>query len=132
MKTDARVLDRVAFVVAAALGLLTTAADRAAPFGDDSAKSTILLWLLFSGLLGFARPKRPWRWAVSIGPWLPATALVLHALGQPGWVRPDTYATALILVVVSLAVCSLGAYGGAFTRLALFPPAPPHGGAVEG
>jgi hypothetical protein len=48
--------------------LLAAAAERAAPFEDDSAKSTILLWLLFSGLLGFARPKRPWRWAVSIGP----------------------------------------------------------------
>jgi hypothetical protein len=48
--------------------------------------------------------------------------LVLHVLGLPGSVHPNTYTTILILLPLSLAVCSIGAYGGALARRALLPP----------
>jgi hypothetical protein len=104
-----------------------TAHRRARPaslFGDDSAQFTVFLWLLSSGLLGFARPRRPWLWALFIGPWLSLTNLVLHLLGLPGSIHPDTYTTILILLPLSLAVCSLGAYVGALVRRALRPLSP--------
>jgi hypothetical protein len=119
-----RLSTHAVFVVAAILGLLIAAADVAAPFGDDTAPFIVFLWLLTSGVLGFARPRRPWWWAVSVGPWLPLTHLIRHALGWSGPIRPDTYGSALILLVFSVAVCSLGAYGGALARR-FVPFAPP-------
>jgi hypothetical protein len=124
MKHDSRASQALAIVIASISGLVIAALDRAAPFGDDSAKLTLLLWLLASGLLGFARPRRPWLWAVLIGPWLSLTNLVRHVLGLPGSVHPDSYRTILLLLPLSLAVCSLGAYGGALARRAWFPPLP--------
>ena len=50
-----------------------------APFGDDTGQFTVFLWLVSSGLLGFVMPRRPWLWAVSIGPWLP---LMMRRSGQ--------------------------------------------------
>jgi hypothetical protein len=122
MKFDSRISQAIAIVIASISGLFIAAIDRAALFGDDSAQFTVFLWLVFSGLLGFARPHRPWLWAVLIGPGLPLTSLVLHVLGLPGSVHPDTYTTILLLLPISLAVCSFGAYGGALVRRALLPP----------
>jgi hypothetical protein len=124
MKHDNGALPAVAIVIATGLGLLIALLDRASLFGDDSAQFTVFLWLLCSGLLGFARPRRPWLWAVLIGPWLSLTNLVLHVLGQPGSVHPNAYTTILILLPISLAVCSVGAYGGALVRRALMPLSP--------
>ena len=124
MKHDNQSSQGVAMVIASGLGLLIAALDRASLFGDDSAQFTLFLWLLSSGLLGFVRPLRPWLWAALIGPWLSLTNLVLHVLGLPGSIHPDTYTTILILLPLSLAVCSLGAYGGASVRRALRPPSP--------
>lgn len=101
---------------------LLTAVDKAAPFGDDTSQFTVFLWLVFSGLLGFAVPRRPWRWAVLMGPWLPLTHLLVHAMGLPDSIRPNTYTAILILVPVSLAVCSLGVYAGAFARRLVVQP----------
>jgi hypothetical protein len=81
-----------------------------------------VLWLLFSGSLGFASPRRPWLWAVLIGPWLSLKNLVLRVAGRPGWVHPSTYTTILVLLPVSLIVCSVGAYGGAWLRRTFLPP----------
>ncbi len=124
MKHDMRSSQAAAMAIAAVLGLLIAALDRASLFGDDSAQFTALLWLLSSGLLGFALPRRPWLWASLIGPWLSLTNSVLHVLGLPGSVHPDTYLTILILLPLSLAVCLLGAYVGALARRALQPPSP--------
>jgi hypothetical protein len=127
MKHDSRTSQAIAMVFASISGLVIAALDRASFFGDDSAQFTVFLWLLASGLLGFTRPRRPWLWAVLIGPWLSLTNLVRHVLGLPGSVHPDTYTTILLLLPLSLAICSLGAYGGALARRALLPPSPdPH------
>ncbi len=112
----------MAALIASGLGLLIAALDTAAPFGDDSSKLTILLWLMAGGSLGFVMPSRPWRWAMLVGPWLPLTHLLAHVLGLPDSIHPNTYATILTLVPVSLAVCSVGAYGGALTRRLLAQP----------
>lgn len=49
---------------------------------------------------------------------MPLAHLALHALGRPHSLDPNTYATALLLVPVSLGVCLVGVYAGAFARAA--------------
>jgi hypothetical protein len=112
----------IGLAVASALGILIALLDRAEPFGDDSSKSTILLWLACSGLLGFALPRRPWLWAIAVGPWLPATYLILHALGLHSPIKPDTYTSSVLLMGVSVVVCAVGAYAGALVRRVVRPP----------
>jgi hypothetical protein len=112
----------IAIAVASGLGIMVALVDRAAPFGDDSSKSTIVLWLACSGLLGFAMPVRPWRWALLVGPWLSAMYLMLHALGSPAPINPNTVTGILILLPFSLTVCSVGAYAGALARRLILPP----------
>jgi hypothetical protein len=125
MKTMRGVEQTTAVAVASGLGILIALVDRAAPFGDDSSKSTIVLWLACSGLLGLAMPRRPWLWAVTVGPWLPAMYLVLQAMGLHSPIKPDTYTTSLLLVGVSLVVCAVGAYVGALARRIIGPPSRP-------
>ena len=115
----------IAIGVASGLGIMVAVIDRAAPFGDDSSKSTILLWLACSGLLGFALPSRPWRWSLLVGPWLPAMYLALHALDSPVPINPNTVASILILLPFSLTVCAMGAYAGSMTRRFILPPPSP-------
>jgi hypothetical protein len=107
------------YAAASAFGMLTAGIDVAAPFGDDSAKATLLLLVVFSGLLGFLLPRGPWRWALAMAAWLPLGHLVLHALGLNDTINPNTYATILLLLPVSLVACSVGAYAGAFLRRGL-------------
>jgi hypothetical protein len=102
--------------LAVILGLLVAVFDVAVPFGDDTEKCTVLLWAVFSGLLGYVQPRRVWRWAFLVGPWVPATHFVLHVLDLPDTVNPDSYITILILVPVSLVICGIGAWTGAILR----------------
>ena len=118
----------IAIAIASGLGIMVALVDRATPFGDDSSKSTIVLWLACSGLLGLAMPVRPWRWALLVGPWLPATYLVLHVLGSPAPINPNTVNGILILLPFSLTVCALGAYAGAMARRFIVPPSRPMAG----
>ncbi|HWE40320.1 MAG TPA: hypothetical protein VG406_27460 [Isosphaeraceae bacterium] len=107
MKRDSMLGDAAAAVVAAGLGLLVTAIDIAAPFGDDSSKSTIVLLFAAGALLGLARPRHPWRWSLLVGIWLPASS-ALRGGSKP-----------LLLLLVSLAVSTLGAFAGALARAPL-------------
>jgi hypothetical protein len=102
--------------VASFLGLLVGFTDVLSLFRDDSSQFTIFLWLVCSGVLGFARPERPWFWAVAMGPWLSLTYLALPTLSPSGMVERKTWASLLGLLAVSLAVCSAGAYAGAVAR----------------
>jgi hypothetical protein len=122
MKKTIGVEQMIGLAVASVLGIVIALVDRAEPFGDDSSKSTILLWLACSGVLGFALPHSPWLWAVSVGPWLSAMYLILHALGLHSPIKPDTYTTCLLLMGVSLVVCAVGAYAGALVRHIIRPP----------
>ncbi len=125
MKRDSGLSRTLGVVVASGLGILIGLIDRAALFGDDSSKPTILLWLASSGFLGFAMPDRAWRWAVFVGPWLPAMYLVFRFFGSPNPIHPDTYASSLLLVPFSLVICLIGAYSGAAARRAIRPPSRP-------
>jgi hypothetical protein len=125
MKPSAWWFQVLAVAVASGLGIGIAAVDRAAPFGDDSSQFTVLLWLLSSSLLGFAMPRQPWRWAVFVGPWLPLMYLVLQVLRWHAPINPNTYTTSLILIPVSLAVCAVGAYAGAWARRIFLPPSRP-------
>jgi hypothetical protein len=48
--------------------------------------------------------------------------LVLQALGWHVPVHPNTSTTSLILIPVSLGVCAVGAYAGAWARRIILPP----------
>jgi len=124
MKKTTGVEQTIGLAIASGLGILIALADRAEPFGDDSSKSTILLWFACSGLLGFTLPRTPWLWAISVGPWLSMMYLILHALGLHSPIKPDTYTTGVLLMGVSLVVCAVGAYSGAFARRIIWPPSP--------
>jgi hypothetical protein len=116
----------IAVAAASGMGVVIGLIDRAEPFGDDSAFSTIVLWLACSGLLGFAMPRRPWLWAVTVGPWVPAMYLVRLAMGDRDLLHPNnTYTTGLILIGVSLVVCGVGAYAGALARRIFGPSSRP-------
>jgi hypothetical protein len=119
MQTLAGFRHLLPYAAASAFGVLIAVVDVAAPFGDDSAKATLLLLVIFSGLLGFLLPLDPWRWALAVGFWLPLGHVVLHTLGLHDTINPNTYGTILLLIPVSLVACSLGAYAGAFVRRGL-------------
>jgi hypothetical protein len=110
------------YILGVLSGLLVAWLDVRAPWGDDSAKVVLLLWVAVTGPLGYLRPRRPWRWALVVGPWLPLTHLARHVLGMPDMIHPNTYATILLLFPVSVAACSLGAYGGALLRRVALEP----------
>jgi hypothetical protein len=116
-------------VVAAVLGILIGVADVVSPFGDDSGQFSVFLLLVCSGVLGFARPHQAWRWAIAIGPGLPLTQLVCHALG---WISPGGHllvSSIVLLLGFSVGVCLVGAYGGALARRVFRPPVP-HGAGI--
>jgi hypothetical protein len=116
----------IGIVIASGLGIVIGLVDGAEPFGDDTTSLTIVLWLACSGLLGLAMPRRPWLWAVSVGPWLPAMYLVRLALGFRDPLHPNnTYATGLILIGLSLVICAVGSYAGAMVRRIVGPPSRP-------
>jgi hypothetical protein len=105
-----------AYSLSIILGLFVAWFDVRAPFGDDTSKGTVLLWLVFGGSLGFLWPRQSWRWAASLGPWVPAIHLLRHVWGLPDSINPNNYATILLLVPVSLAVCLIGSFGGSLLR----------------
>jgi hypothetical protein len=110
----------VGYFIAVVLGLALGILDTAAPFGDDMAMFTLLLLVLTSGLLGFVQPKKPWLSGILVGVGLPLVALAAHALGLSHHNPPNTYATLLPLIPVSLAVCVIATCCGAFARRVLF------------
>jgi hypothetical protein len=106
----------LAYPFAVGVGLLIAWFDLAAPFGDDTEKGTLLLWLVTCGMLGLFSPARPWRWAVLVAIWVPIIYFARNVLGLPNSLNPNSYSTILILMPVSLAVCLAGAYAGSFIR----------------
>lgn len=106
--------------LAIGLGLLTAAHDVTAPWGDDTAKVSLLLWLGSAATLGVCRPGHAWRWALLIGPWLPLVHLVRHWMGLPAVMKPDTTLATALLLLVSIVAGLIGAYVGVFIRRTLF------------
>ena len=104
------------YSIAIVLGLAVAFVDLAAPFGDDSSKLTLLLLIAFSGVLAFVQPKRPWRWGILIGIWLPLVSLAAHALGLTSYIHPNTWAAIFLLIPFSLVVCLIAACCGSLAR----------------
>jgi|SRR5450755_3562646 hypothetical protein len=72
---------------------------------------TALLVLASSMLLGLLRPRRPWRWVVVIGLFIPLTELVLYKIMQIRASSGQIYGAALAFLP-GIA----GAYGGSLMR----------------
>ena len=94
----------VLFAAAVGLGLLLAYVD-SRPTWDDTGISAGLL-LVSSGLLGAVEPARPWRWALSVGIWIPVVGILTG--GNVG-------------SLIALAVAFVGAYGGMMVRRAIIP-----------
>ena len=70
----------------------------------DDAGITAGLLLISAGLLGLIAPQRPWLWALAVGIWIPAQAMVRH---------PEPKA---LLMLAVLAFPLAGAYAGMAMR----------------
>jgi hypothetical protein len=101
------------------LGLLVAVFDLSTAFGDDTAQATLALLLAAGSLTGFLNPHQPWRWGLVIGPWLPLAHCVFFFLGWNHAINPNTLAANLLLLLIAIAVATLGSYAGALLRKAL-------------
>jgi hypothetical protein len=104
---------RNAVLLGAALlsGLSTAYVDSRS--GWDDAGVTAFSMLIFSGILGYLGPRRPWLWALGVGLWVPHHALIAN---------PSPGSAAMFAVLV---FTFAGAYGGAALRHLLLRLASP-------
>jgi len=109
----------LAFPLAVFLGLLIAAFDLGAPFGDDTEKATIILLAASGGLLGFLQPNWPWRWGITAGVWMPLSHGVFYLFGWGHAINPNTFPAYLLLLAVSVAICTAGGYPGSLLRKAI-------------
>lgn len=72
---------------------------------------SVLLLLMFSFFAGYAQPKRPWLFALTLGIWIPIFAFVGRNLG----ITSPTN-TELVTSLMVFAFTFVGAYGGALVR----------------
>ena len=101
------VLNRFLMVAAIVIGIGIAYMDSRPNFDDTGVTAGLLL--ISAALLGLIAPQRPWLWALAIGIWIPAHALIQH----PG-------PKALLMLIV-LAFPFVGAYAGmAMRRRALY------------
>ncbi|MGH7583969.1 MAG: hypothetical protein ACREL5_12155 [Gemmatimonadales bacterium] len=98
-----RGLDILLLAVAIVCGLAIAWVD-SRPGWDDTG-ITAFAMLLAATVLGFIAPRRPWRWALAIGVWIP-----LHLVAQsPTWATIRFAPLVLIFPLV-------GAYAGMLVR----------------
>jgi len=90
------VIDVVCVTVALIGGFLAGAVD----FNNNEPQAAVLVIIFFAGLLGFAQPRKAWRWALIVGLGVPIVGLIATALGysaksvpEPGW-----YASLIALI----------------------------------
>lgn len=89
------------------------------PHWDDAGITAGML-LLSAAVLGLMGPRRPWRWALGIGVWIPAfrilhamTAVLSgHVITRVGFGFPDTALIGLFVLAISMT----GAYAGMAVR----------------
>jgi hypothetical protein len=72
---------------------------------------TALLVVFSCLLLGIARPRRPWRWVLTVGVFIPLTGLAARAVLTANPTRAQSYG-AFLGFLPGIA----GAYGGSFLR----------------
>jgi hypothetical protein len=83
-------------------------------FNNDEPQAAVIVILLCTALLGFARPRKSWIWALIVALCLPLVYLLARAAGlRPvGWPEPGIYASLLALIPAFI-----GAYGVALLRM---------------
>ena len=96
VKNHQRVMDMACVIVALVGGLVAGAVD----FNNNEPQAAVLVIIFFAGLLGFAQPRKAWRWALIVGLGVPIVGLIATALGysaksvpEPGW-----YASLIALI----------------------------------
>ena len=118
MKTLAQVKDRrmLLDVVCVVVALIGGCVAGAVDFNNDEPQATVLVIIVFTGLLGFAQPRKAWRWAIIVGLGVPIVYLIATTFGyqpkslpEPGW-----YASLIALIPAFFST-----YCGAFLRKAL-------------
>ncbi len=85
-------------------------------FNNSEVQSTVLLLVLFGAVLGFAQPRRAWRWAIILGLCIPLSFLFFSALGYKSadLPQPGVYAS-----LIALIPAFIGTYGGVLLSKAL-------------
>jgi hypothetical protein len=80
---------------------------------SDEVQPTVALLLLFTALLAFARPHKPWRWAVLMAAAVPLAYVVAPVLGVTPRSQPEPNLAATLIALIP---AFLGAYAGAALR----------------
>jgi len=100
-KNRHQIKDRVVLVVAVVVGLIIAYVD-SRPNWDDTG-ITAFAMLGAAGILGLTAPRRVWLWALAVGIWIPAGAMLR---------APSVGSLAMLLVLVF-------PFAGAYAGLAL-------------
>ncbi len=105
-------IDGACAIVALIGGLVAGVVD----FNNNEPQAAVLVIVFFAGLLGFAQPRKAWRWAIVVGFGVPIVYLIatvfglqLEGLPEPGW-----YA-----MLIALIPAFFSTYCGVLLRLAI-------------
>jgi hypothetical protein len=106
------VMDMVCVIVALIGGFVAGVVD----FNNNEPQAAVLVIIFFAGLLGFAQPRKAWRWALIVGLGVPIVYLIATAFGyqpkslpEPGW-----YASLIALIPAFFST-----YCGVLLRMAI-------------
>jgi cyanate permease len=106
------VMDVVCVIVALIGGFVAGAVD----FNNNEPQAAVIVIIAFAGALGFAQPRKAWRWAIIVGLGVPIVYLIATAFGyqpksppEPGW-----YASLIALIPAFFST-----YCGVLLRMAI-------------
>ena len=107
---------RRAYLVSAVLGIAITCLDLFGDHGELSPAVPLLLLSLAGAFTIALHPRVFLAPVLLIAGWLPATHAVLHALGHPSTLQPDTTNSILGVGLAALAATFIGGLVGAAVR----------------
>lgn len=113
---DARGAWSVLLCAAVALGVAIAAVDNLALEGEASPILVVALLIGTTVAIGALAPRRVWVAALAVWGWVPLAHLTKHMLGMPDTLRPNTYASIVLLGAVSLFVTVVGSGCGVLAR----------------
>lgn len=71
---------------------------------------TVVFILAVTTVLGFIRPKRPWRWMIAVAVWVPLTELAAYIFLSQKPYRSQIWASGFVFVAGTVG-CLSGAFG---------------------
>ncbi len=116
-------------LIGLAAGAVIAYVDNVAFEGEVSPVVIVGMLVAVTATAGVIWGGRAWNTAVATWVWIPMVHLAKHALGFPDTLRPNTYASILLLSAFTLAVVTLGWAAGLLIRGRA--PAEPPGGSTE-